>query len=379
MSSPALTLPPATALPARPTPRDVTRKDPALLRAHAAMASMLQHGLMPTPANYLIWYNYHSGGTPGLRPSLDACLAEFTALGQRIPQARMEALHAEYFSGGRAADSLQEVAARLEGAVHEAANLVNHAREDALRYGGTLDQAQSRMSDPPDSVAKLLRRLVAETREASARSEAAAHNLAETSRKTAALQAELAEARHQASTDPLTGVANRRRLDEALATALSGARAGREAVALVMLDVDHFKVVNDSHGHPAGDQVLKEMARTLSGVAGGDGGDGSGGAALVARFGGEEFAALTLAGNMRDVVRLAERFRVQISQASVLVPQTGHRISVTASLGIAVAQPGETGAQLIERADAALYEAKRTGRNRICCDPPLTKAEAVWN
>jgi diguanylate cyclase len=325
------------------------------------MGAMLEHGVSPTPSNYLIWFNFHSDATPGLRPAMEA------GLGQPVTQAWLDDLYGQFFAVEREAHSLQEVAARLEVAVNEAVGLIHDAREDALRYGGTLDQASSRLAADPQSLSSLLRRLVTETQEVSRRSEAAARNLSETSRKTRELQSELAEARHLASTDPLTGLANRRQLDDALREDL----AAHKPTALVMVDLDHFKAVNDSHGHPAGDQVLRHLAVILTEVAG----EG----VLAARFGGEEFAVILAMGAVRDAVSVAERIRARIGQSSVLIRQSGHRLSVTASLGVAVASPGELPAQLIERADAALYEAKRGGRNRVCSDPPLPKAESVWS
>lgn len=325
------------------------------------MGAMLQHGVSPTPSNYLIWYSFHSDSTPGLRPAMEA------RLGQPITQDWLDDLHAQFFGVGREAQSLQEVAARLEGAVNDSVGLIHDAREDALRYGGTLNQASSRLAADPQSLSTLLRRLVTETQEASRRSEAAARNLSETSRMTRELQSELAEARHLASTDPLTGLANRRQLDEALREEL----AGHRPISLLMVDLDHFKAVNDSHGHPVGDQVLCDLGGILTELAG----EG----VLAARFGGEEFAMILPGSALRDAVALAERIRARIAQSSTLIRQTGHRLSVTASLGLAVACPGESPAHLIERADVALYEAKRGGRNRVCSDPPLPKAESVWS
>ena len=347
--------------------REPGRKDPALSHAHAAMASMLAQGLSPTPANYLVWFSFHGGAAGGLRAALDAEIAASAASSQRIPQIRMDDLYAQFFAAEREAHSLQEVASRLEAAVNEAIMLVNGARADALRYGGSLDQAAGRLASEPDSLSSLLRRLVEETREVSRRSEAASRNLAETSRKTQALQSELLEARHLASTDPLTGLPNRRLLDETLQDALAEAAP----LALVMLDLDHFKAVNDTHGHPAGDQVLRHLADMLT--------DSVSNRDLAARFGGEEFCLVLRQGSLREAMQLAERLRARLANSSVLVRQTGARISVTASLGIAMALPGESVAHLIERADAALYEAKRGGRNRVCTDPPLPKAESVWS
>lgn len=341
--------------------REAGRKDPALLFAHAAMGAMLEHGVSPTPSNYLIWYSFHSDSTPGLRPAMEARLSE------PITQDWLDELYGQFFAVEREAHSLQEVAARLEGAVNEAVGLILDAREDALRYGGTLDQASNRLASEPASISLLLRRLVAETQEVSRRTEAAARNLTETSRKTREMQNELAEARRLASTDPLTGLANRRQLDEALREAL----AGHRPTSLVMVDLDHFKAVNDTHGHPAGDQVLRQCAGILGELAG----EG----AVAARFGGEEFALILPLGAVREAVAVAERIRARICQSTVVIRQTGQRLNVTASLGVALASPGELPAQLIERADAALYEAKRGGRNRVSSHPPLPKAESVWN
>jgi diguanylate cyclase len=349
--------------PAPPRPVPAARKDPTLLHAHAAMASMLEHGLAPTPANYLIWFSFHADSAPGLRAELEGRLATQPRM---TPEA-MEELHVHFFTADREALSLREVAVRLEGAVNEAIGLVRDAREDALRYGGTLAQASDRLGSEPESLNNLLRRLAAETLEVSRRSEAAARNLTETARKTQELRTELAEARRLASTDPLTGLANRRHFDEALREHL----AERRPTALLMLDLDHFKAVNDTHGHPAGDQVLCRLAEILA--------ESAPEGAVAARFGGEEFSLMLPCGVLRDAMAMAERIRGRIAEATVQLPAGGPPISVTASLGVAMAGLGERPVQLIARADAALYEAKRSGRNRACSDPPAPKGESVWN
>jgi diguanylate cyclase len=327
------------------------------------MASMLEHGLPPTPANYLVWFSFHSDAAPGLRAELE----RRRAAQPRVTQEVMEELHLQFFTADHEALSLRDMAVRLEGAVAEAIGLVQDTREDALRYGGTLAQASDRLGSEPESLNALLRRLAAETLEVSRRSEAAARNLAETARKTQELRNELAEARRLASTDPLTGLANRRHFDEALREQL----AEHRPTALLMLDLDHFKAVNDTHGHPAGDQVLCRLAEIMTECAP----EG----AVAARFGGEEFSLMMPYGALRDAMAVAERIRGRVAQAVVPVPQTGQRLSVTASLGVALATAGERPAQLIARADAALYEAKRGGRNRVCTDQPVPKAESVWN
>jgi diguanylate cyclase len=327
------------------------------------MASMLEHGLSPTPANYLVWFSFHGDSAPGLRAELERRLASQP----RVTQGVMEELHLQFFTADHEALSLREVAARLEVAVHEAIGLVQDTREDALRYGGTLAQASDRLGTEPESLNALLRRLAAETLEVSRRSEAAARNLTETARKTQELRHELAEARRLAGTDPLTGLANRRHFDQALREQLGG----QQPTALLMVDLDHFKAVNDTHGHPAGDQVLCQLADIL--------GEAAPQGAVAARFGGEEFSLMLPCGQLRDAMAMAEQIRDRIAQSPVALPGGGPRINITASLGVAMANAGERPAQLIARADAALYEAKRGGRNRVCADQPLPKAESVWN
>ncbi len=363
MQSPATAPAPGAAHAAASRPAPPARKDPNLLHAHAAMASMLEHGLSPTPGNYLVWFSFHGDTAHGLRAEVE----RRRAVQPRMTEETMEELLFQFFMADHEALALRQVAARLEGAVTEAIGLVQDTRDDALRYGGTLAQASDRMGTEPESLNALLRRLAAETLEVSRRSEVTAARLAETARKTQELRHELAEARRLASTDPLTGLANRRQFDDALRDKL----AERRPSALIMVDLDHFKAVNDTHGHPVGDQVLCHLAEIMRETAP----EG----ALAARFGGEEFSLLLPCGVLREAVAVAERIRNRLGQCAVQLPQEGPRIAVTASLGLAMAAPGESPEQLIARADAALYDAKRAGRNRVCSDPPLPKAESVWS
>ena len=158
-------------------------------------------------------------------------------------------------------------------------------------------------------------------------------------------------------TDPLTGLGNRRKMDQALAAEL--ARAGRDGsrLSVVMADVDHFKRVNDEYGHPAGDQVLVRVGRLFR--------DRTRITDTAARFGGEEFVLLLVGAGLEQAVAKAEQLRTALE----LEPIEPLSRPVTASFGVAEWAAGEDGASLLARADAALYEAKRTGRNRVCTGP----------
>lgn len=160
----------------------------------------------------------------------------------------------------------------------------------------------------------------------------------------------------QALVDVLTGLANRRSLEETLASEL--ARAGRldRELCLVVADLDRFKQVNDRFGHPAGDEVLRSFAHTLSGaVREGD---------VAGRWGGEEFALILLGVGVPGGIELAERARRLISARPVMTIRGGP-IPITASFGVAACSGGATVDDLIAAADSALYAAKREGRNRV--------------
>jgi diguanylate cyclase (GGDEF)-like protein len=168
-----------------------------------------------------------------------------------------------------------------------------------------------------------------------------------------ALRASEAEVRRLALTDPLTGVGNRRRLDEALRTEISRMHRYDGRLSAVMTDLDHFKRINDRHGHQVGDQVLQEFARLLqSHCRDSD---------LVARFGGEEFVILMPEVGLDEARACAERMRATLAQATI--PPLAE--PVTASFGVAELAPGEDGEALLRRADEALYAGKAAGRDRV--------------
>ena len=172
--------------------------------------------------------------------------------------------------------------------------------------------------------------------------------------RTAQLEAANAELHRQARSDPLTGLLNRRGLDTQFDFALALAQRSGRPLSLISIDVDHFKRVNDTYGHAQGDEVLKGLARTLQ--------ESLRSSDLVARLGGEEFVALLPDTDLTGAMNVAEELRLTIADQQ---HEVVGRISV--SLGVSMLHPGEkTATALLERADAALYDAKRQGRNRVC-------------
>lgn len=158
--------------------------------------------------------------------------------------------------------------------------------------------------------------------------------------------------------DPLTGVGNRGELESRLARMfqIRSEQPSAPAFAVIFLDLDHFKSINDTYGHTVGDRVLVNLARLIS--------DELYSGETVCRYGGEEFVILCPETDLATAETRAERLRSTIMHASLAAPV---ELSITASLGVAQVEAGDTIEILLHRADEALYEAKRSGRNRTCC------------
>lgn len=168
----------------------------------------------------------------------------------------------------------------------------------------------------------------------------------------------LDEVERLATSDPLTGLPNRRVFDEALAREVGRARRYGTSLALAILDVDHFKRVNDVHGHPIGDEVLRQLATALRSATRPE--------SLVARYGGEEFVVLLPDADSEDAVTAAERLRVAAAEVEA--------VRITVSIGVALLGGEDDADALVRAADTALYEAKEAGRDRTVCRtfrPPL--------
>lgn len=168
------------------------------------------------------------------------------------------------------------------------------------------------------------------------------------------------EARSQAERDALTGLFSRRHFDRALDRLVREATAERP-LALLMIDLDHFKRINDSCGHQAGDEVLRQVAATVASTTRlrDD---------IAARYGGEELAVLSPSTCYAAACEMAERIRRRV--AELRVPVAGRLLSVTVSIGVAITDdagpdPAEQARRLIEAADARLYRAKHAGRNQV--------------
>jgi diguanylate cyclase len=225
-----------------------------------------------------------------------------------------------------------------------------------LLDNGARLEAASRLSD-------LVKMRAAITAEVQGLRSAVAERQAEETTATKALQQEIdqlrrsvARAENEARTDPLTGAANRGAFDEELARRCELAASRGEPFSLVLADIDHFKKINDTYGHPVGDRVLTAFAEFLRArVRKTD---------LIARYGGEEFGVILPGATLRPALRKARKLIEELARSDWAVDATT-KLRFTASMGVAAWHDGDDSVGMLERVDRALYRAKHEGRNRV--------------
>lgn len=178
---------------------------------------------------------------------------------------------------------------------------------------------------------------------------------------------QLDETKREARMDKLSGVANRKGFDEHLAYLMGRRQTSSTRFGLILCDVDHFKWINDTHGHAAGDRVVSGVGELLSNtVRPGD---------LVARFGGDEFAIILKVVDLESAKLACERIRQVVEQSNFSSGDDDSKLAVTFSLGLAFPTAEDTIESLMQRADQALYQAKKNGRNQMSYSPADTTAD----
>lgn len=342
-------------------PSTTTETTAELLRL--ILPQMAQLGVPVTPQNYAVWFEHVAGTNPALSDQIEQCRTE----GKRFDAATCEDLYRRYVAEDDL-DLLEHVRDEMAAVLREMGQSVAAAGQNVGHYSGQLVAISQDVDSAADirDLKDLLRTLVAETRAMQAVTREIKEHFDHKSAEIAVLQEELAHERHRAVTDALTGLLNRQALYDAIDNALHD-KDVQGTPALLMVDIDHFKRINDAFGHLIGDRVIRFVAKVLT--------KHTKGKDTAARYGGEEFAVLLPETGLQGARAVAETLRRAVADAKLVRADTKDSLGkVTISLGIASYRRGEDTLAFVNRADQALYAAKRAGRNRTLTEAELPAA-----
>lgn len=337
--------------------------------AEAALRLMREHEIEPMPANYQVFYTYAAGANKKLSQTIDILFSNKLPFSDAV----CNDLSHQFFQSKDEASRTASVTVMIGQLLSSLKSNLSAAGLDASQFGQTLNTTASALENNADvaEVLKPILNVLAEaTRQMEQRNQNLEQNLQQSGAQLDALHEKLEAIRAESLTDPLTEIGNRRAFDNELRKqAMNGMETG-DPLCLLLLDIDRFKLFNDTHGHPLGDQVLRLVASLLAKTVADKG--------FCARFGGEEFAAILPRHELAQAVQIANIFREAISGRNIVKRSSGEIIGgVTVSIGAALFRHGEPLSTPVERTDTALYAAKQNGRNRIVCEDELARLQAT--
>ena len=348
--------------------QNTLRSPEAFALARRAVEEMERAGVWPTPLNFELWL--HCLGEPD--GALGKEMTRLLDTGDAFTEGTAEMLAAEYLPRGRLSEQIRDAGMVLNRELSTVSEAIAQAQLSQAAYGQTLAGASAHLvegSAPGD-----LMGVVAELSQATQlvqKENATLEKRLETSTlEVARLREHLEQVRRDAMTDALTNLANRKAFDEELDRAVMEAAKTGEPLTLAVVDIDHFKRFNDTWGHQTGDQVLRYVASVIGRMCAPP--------RFAARYGGEEFGMIFPNEEVSKVMAVLEEVREEVCSRMLKRRSTNEDLgTVTISAGVAEMHGEENTHNLIERADAALYTSKRTGRNRVTNAEPVVAHRAA--
>jgi diguanylate cyclase len=340
-------------------------KDQSAEILRLALPLMARQSAALHPISYTLWYEHVAGINPPLSGVLEASLGKGP-----LGEDDVYDLHARYVVA-RDMEVLNRLQRKLRDLLGEAAQTAATALEDSGQFEATLRDTRSRLTGAVslESVHTIIAELALETTRMQSATEAVHERLESRAREVEQLTRQLEQAKSEALLDPLTGLKNRRGFEIAVKE-LGAAASPFSGAALVLADIDHFKQINDRHGHLLGDKIIKAIGQTLlANIKGRD---------IAARPGGDEFVILLQQTPLAGAHALAEQIRTAVAAGRIRRADSKEQPgSVTLSIGVAIGTGDDTLESMLARADAALYAAKRAGRNRVSVDGDESPAAAA--
>lgn len=308
-----------------------------------------------TPENYRVWFEYFLGTNQKLKDSIDGLIASENSFSQEIN----ERLYTEYLIGDKK-EILQEVhkeAHKIFQNIFQTtlstSDLTSNYSAKMKEYSNKLDEAKDLMQ-----IQNFILDIIKDTNAVSESSRQLNQQLEEATSQIENLSKKLEEAEKEILLDALTGLSNRKAFDRKIKEFSEKYDKTELFFSVIMLDIDFFKKFNDQYGHHIGDEVLSIVGSILKkNLKGKD---------FPARYGGEEFIILLPNTTLENACIVADQIREEISKKRLKIKKTGQNIgNITVSMGVSRIREKDTAISVVERADAALYLAKDTGRNNV--------------
>ncbi|HEX7819463.1 MAG TPA: GGDEF domain-containing protein [Sphingobium sp.] len=314
---------------------------------------LFSHDLDLTPLNFGLAHDYLTGNDLQIEKAVRAILHDKGKLTNGLAENIMAQQRMDEIT----ADNLAEMLDKVEANVEALTLIADQSSTSAKNYGAVLQREASELAGG-SSGGEVIAKLVAVTRTMIEHTREVEGKLRDGQKQTQMLQKNLETARQAAEQDHLTGLPNRRAFESVLREETQLARDHNETLSVAFCDIDHFKFINDTHGHDAGDRVLKFVAGLLSRV--------SDDKCHVARHGGEEFVMLFRGKTVAEACVIVDEARQDMSERNLVDRKTGERMEqVTFSGGVADVFDYPEPREALKAADRALYLAKEHGRNRV--------------
>ncbi len=333
--------------------------------AKRALEYIVRYGTPPTPHAYELFYTVCAGQNA----ALNKALAEVISEKRKLSASDTEKLYQQFLSLEPSSEKIETIGAKMSSEMATVLSLLGTAASSANTYQSTLLNAEERLnnSSSEQNVSETIRTLNAATRTMARTNSEVSANLEMTRAQVEQLEDCLKLAREESSRDPLTGLVNRRRFDLVMDETLLISDSSGKPACLLVIDIDHFKTFNDTHGHVAGDSTLRYVASCIkSNIKGQD---------TAARYGGEEFTIILPNTTIEHAMSLAERIRHLINARHLVKKATGEDMGhVSVSIGVTQNEDGDTSESFLHRADMCMYAAKKAGRNQVQ-DTPEPQAQ----
>ena len=328
--------------------------------ARKAMAAMQAQQVWPTPLNYEIFL--HCVKDP--EGPLAKEVARLASIGEPLTELVSEELAAAYLPKAQLNEQIKDAGDQLSRELEAVAAAIDTAQKSSSDYGQTLADVSKELStsDMAPALQTIVQTLSSATRQVQRENKTLESQLKESTSEVNRLREHLEQVRRDATTDALTGLANRKAFDDELERACAEAATSGQPLTLAVIDIDHFKNFNDTWGHQTGDQVIRYVASVIARMAPPP--------RFAARYGGEEFGLVFPGESAAMVRKTLEEIREEVCSRILRRRSTNEELgAVSVSAGYAERQPRESSHSLMERADAALYDSKRAGRNRVSAAP----------